>query len=158
MTPEQAASAETLRCAINRDLSPRPDISPEDIANVLAALDAVQAAAQAIDDELVTIESTLSTYPTPRDAVRELIDWHVAVALDPAVSSDAQALIDRGAAAQAPSAQTFDAVWPSLVIPGEFDGMDQCDQSRWRGVLEQAFNLGRAAQAPRVRELCGVAP
>ena len=32
----------------------------------------------------------------PRKALNDLISWHVQVALDPQVSSDAQALIDRG--------------------------------------------------------------
>lgn len=51
---------------------------------------------QAIDDELVTIESTADSYPSAKDALKALIDWHVSVALDPRVSSDAQALIDQG--------------------------------------------------------------
>lgn len=33
----------------------------------------------------------------PRKAVQDAITWHTQVALDPLVSSDAQALIDRGA-------------------------------------------------------------
>ncbi|MCV5968462.1 hypothetical protein, partial [Lactococcus petauri] len=32
----------------------------------------------------------------PRESINRLINWHVSVALDPCVSSDAQALIDRG--------------------------------------------------------------
>ena len=39
---------------------------------------------------------------------------------------------------------TFDELWPVLGIPGEFDAMDQCDQMRWRGVLQQAFDAGQA--------------
>lgn len=53
---------------------------------------------QAIDDELVTLESTADSYPTAKDALKALIDWHVSVALDPQVSSEAQALIDKGRA------------------------------------------------------------
>ena len=34
----------------------------------------------------------------PRAAIRDIIDWNVRIALDPAVSSDAQALIDKGRA------------------------------------------------------------
>jgi len=30
-------------------------------------------------------------------------------------------------------------VWPLLPIPGEFDAMDACDQSRWRGVVRLAI-------------------
>ena len=36
----------------------------------------------------------------PRKALHDAISWNVQVALDPQVSSDAQALIDRGAAAE----------------------------------------------------------
>ena len=38
---------------------------------------------------------------------------------------------------------TFDDLWPALAMPGEFDAMDQCDQQRWRGVLQQAFDAGQ---------------
>lgn len=61
-----------------------------------AGMDRAAQYRQAIDDELVTIESTVDTYPDARAAVRALIDWHVMVALDPAVSSDARALVHRG--------------------------------------------------------------
>ena len=45
---------------------------------------------------------TVESFPTAQEALDALIDWHVAVALDPTVSSDAQALVDRGAAAAEP--------------------------------------------------------
>ena len=51
---------------------------------------------QAIDDELVTIDTTTESYASPQAAVRALIDWHCAVQIDPLVSSAAQALIDQG--------------------------------------------------------------
>lgn len=51
---------------------------------------------QAVDDKLVTMESTADSYPTPREAVQAAIDWYVLAALDPKVSSDAEALIERG--------------------------------------------------------------
>lgn len=53
---------------------------------------------QAIDDELVATENCIVDGDDPKAKLRELIDWHVAVALDPAVSNAAQALIDRGRA------------------------------------------------------------
>lgn len=53
---------------------------------------------QAVDAELVTLGSTADSFASPREAVEALVKWHVEVALDPAVSSAAQALIDRGAA------------------------------------------------------------
>jgi hypothetical protein len=36
----------------------------------------------------------------PRESLNRLINWHVAVALDPCVSSDAKALVGRAAAAE----------------------------------------------------------
>ena len=54
---------------------------------------------EAIDAELVCLHlGTAESFPTAKEALDALIDWHVATALDPEVSSAAQALIDRGAA------------------------------------------------------------
>lgn len=47
-----------------------------------------------VDDMLTTAHMVASD--DPRESINRLIDWHVQVALDPSVSSDAQALIDRG--------------------------------------------------------------
>lgn len=52
----------------------------------------------AIDDALVTAHLGVAT-DDPYDDLNLLLDWHHDIWLDPAVSSDAQALIDRGAAA-----------------------------------------------------------
>lgn len=65
-------------------------------ATRLAAPAAPDAWRQAIDDKLVTLGSTASSYATPREAVAALIEWQVSVALDPRVSSAAEALIERG--------------------------------------------------------------
>jgi hypothetical protein len=53
----------------------------------------------AIDDALVCagLDCT-SPDDSPRDAIYRLVQWQVQIALDPAVSGEAQALIDRGAA------------------------------------------------------------
>lgn len=52
----------------------------------------------AVIDGLVVVHIYNASHDAdPRKAVKDLIDFHVAVALDPQVSSDAQALIDRGA-------------------------------------------------------------
>lgn len=48
----------------------------------------------AIDHELVMIGATVDTFDSPREAITELLDWHVQVALDPAVSSEAADLED----------------------------------------------------------------
>ena len=56
----------------------------------------------AIDAELICCHiGTADSFPDPKDALAALIDLHVQVALDPEVSSAAQALVDRGAAAVA---------------------------------------------------------
>lgn len=56
----------------------------------------------AIDAALICCHiGTVESFPTAQEALEALIDWHVEVALDPEVSSDAQALVDRGAAAVA---------------------------------------------------------
>jgi len=47
-----------------------------------------------VDNMLTTAHMVASD--DPRESINRLIDWHVQVALDPSVSSDAQALIDRG--------------------------------------------------------------
>ena len=52
----------------------------------------------AIDEQCAMMLTTIDAYPSARDALRAVIDWHVRIALDPAVSSDAQALVERGAA------------------------------------------------------------
>ena len=58
---------------------------------------------EAIDSGLVCLHlGTADSFPSAQAALAALIDWHVSVALDPAVSSDAQALVDRGAAVAEP--------------------------------------------------------
>ncbi|WP_186215905.1 hypothetical protein [Burkholderia gladioli] len=47
---------------------------------------------EAVDAELVNMHSTADTYAGPKEAVKALIDWHVQVALDPAVSAAARSL------------------------------------------------------------------
>lgn len=54
----------------------------------------------AIDDELICCHiGTVDSFPGAKAALKNLIDWHMSVALDPTVSSDAQALIERGKSA-----------------------------------------------------------
>jgi hypothetical protein len=66
----------------------------------------------AIDAELVCLHlGTVESFPTAKAALEALIDWHVATALDPEVSSDAQALIDRGAAQPQAQPQAEPVAW-----------------------------------------------
>ena len=54
---------------------------------------------EAVHDELVTTWTlSAENKDDPRKALQDIINWHVSVSLDPAVSSDAQALIERGKA------------------------------------------------------------
>lgn len=50
---------------------------------------------EAVEEELVAC-GNMTASDDPRESVRRLIDWHCAVQIDPAVSSEAQALIERG--------------------------------------------------------------
>ena len=38
---------------------------------------------------------------------------------------------------------TFEEYWPTACLPGEYDSMDSCDQGRWRGVAQAAWQAGR---------------
>ena len=40
---------------------------------------------KAVDDALVLMQSTADSYPSAKEAIKDLIDWHVAVATDPKV-------------------------------------------------------------------------
>lgn len=59
---------------------------------------------EAVLDELALACMDARMDEEPRSILKRVIAWNVMVALDPAVSSEAQALIDRGAAQAAPSA------------------------------------------------------
>jgi hypothetical protein len=49
---------------------------------------------------------------------------------------------------------TFDELWKTLPIPGEFDAMDQFDQQRWRGVIEAVFNAARESAIEDALKAC----
>lgn len=74
----------------------------------------------AIDEALVVAHLGVAT--EPYDDLNRLLEWHHDVWLDPAVSSDAQALIDRGAAEErqrtAQPAQTFEQAWAEKEADG----------------------------------------
>jgi hypothetical protein len=74
----------------------------------------------AVDQMLLTSEQTASD--DPRESIDRLIDWHVSVAMDPLVSSDARALIQRGrdeVAAQ-PSAEPSELVRAARTVVNEW--------------------------------------
>jgi transglutaminase-like putative cysteine protease len=89
------ALAQKVRAALDRKACPGVfmDVAMEAIGRHYAATPAAQPSAddwkEAMDAELVSMESTADSYATPREAVRALIDWNVAVATDPAVNGKA---------------------------------------------------------------------
>mgnify|MGYP000258098809 FL=1 len=93
---------------------------------------------EAIDEELIALDLCISEGESPKDAVKRLIDWHVQVALDPAVSGDAQALIDRGAQLRTLTDAEIEAVAASL-------GWDVREPS----AVADAIELARALEAAR---------
>ena len=70
------------------------------LRRLTVAVEGTQAAnlwRDAIDDALIcTMLGTADSFPSAKFALDLLISWHVAVALDPEVSSAAQALIESG--------------------------------------------------------------
>lgn len=72
------------------------DPATDRIAALKRDLAEARAYRDAIDAELVNMGMTVESYPDARSAVKAALDWVQAVALDPRVSSDAEALIQRG--------------------------------------------------------------
>lgn len=68
---------------------------------------------QAIDDEMVTLHLG-GAWGDPKACLKELLDWHVSVALDPSVSSDAASLVDRGRAEAKTRVATLEALVSEL--------------------------------------------
>ena len=92
---------------------------------------------EAVHDELVTTWTfSAENKDDPRKALQDITNWHVRVALDPAVSSDAQALIERGKAmrdewrpaSEPPDSDRDVQAWIKIDL-SELDGVvtEQCD-------------------------------
>ena len=92
---------------------------------------------EAVHDELVTTWTlSAENKDDPRKALQDIINWHVSVSLDPAVSSDAQALIERGKAmrdewrlaSEPPDSDRDVQAWIKIDL-SELDGVvtEQCD-------------------------------
>ena len=82
---------------------------------------------ETVHDELVTTWTfSAENKDDPRKALQDIINWHVRVALDPAVSSDAQALIERGKAMRdvtPPTESTIAAKCQRIEGSGEICGL-----------------------------------
>ena len=48
----------------------------------------------------------------------------------------------------------FEKYWPTACLPGEYDSMDACDQGRWRGVAQAAYQAGREAMKAECQQEC----
>ena len=49
---------------------------------------------------------------------------------------------------------TFEEYWPTACLPGEYDSMDSCDQGRWRGVAQAAYQAGRDSMKAECVKVC----
>lgn len=91
-----------------------------------AELAKYKALEDAVDHELViSLDATLDGYPSAKEAVKDLLDWHSEVAIDPRVSSAARALIEQG---------RREALAYDPPIPNEIKGRVQAEWF-WKGVL-----------------------
>lgn len=102
---KRQASKDLLQQALDALMVCTPDnkhgysMKADALHNLRSALAQPNPWKDAIDNALIWWHiGTIESFPTAKAALDALIDWHVRVALDPEVSSDAQALIDRGAA------------------------------------------------------------
>ena len=107
----------------------------------------------AIDEALVVAHLGVAT--EPYDDLNRLLEWHHDVWLDPAVSSDAQALIDRGAAEERqrtaqPAQAEFHNPWRTS-LENCISGDNYLRASEYRDLIEELDELYRlrAAQPPR---------
>lgn len=100
----------------------------------------------AIDDELVCCHiGTTDSFPDAKTALKNLIDWHVQIALDPAVSSDAQALIEKGKSA-APAVPLTDEqindIWNAKDLPEHRSHLSPWGMDRIRAIIAAANGIG----------------
>jgi hypothetical protein len=105
LRPEAIKNDAALRAEFRDYFSHIPESAEKMISlwSVLEERDRLKAQAEAmcaaIDNEMVTAHiGVFNLGDDPRKALHEIISWHVMVALDPSVSSDARALIERGRA------------------------------------------------------------
>ncbi len=124
-----------------------------EIAALTAERDALQGWRDAIDEALVVAHLGVAT--EPYDDLNRLLEWHHDVWLDPAVSSDAQALIDRGAAEERqrtaqPAQAEFHNPWRTS-LENCISGDNYLRASEYCDLIEELDELYRlrAAQPPR---------
>jgi len=100
---------------------------------------------EAVHDELVTTWTfSAENKDDPRKALQDIINWHVSVSLDPAVSSDAQALIERGKAmrdewrlaSEPPEDGRRVLIWVATESGGETFRPAYCPAGGWTSVFD----------------------
>ena len=100
---------------------------------------------EAIDAELVCLHlGTVDSFHSAKSALDALIDWHVSVALDPEVSSSAQALIARGAAQAAPEPLTDGELRECFTSTNTAEPLSEGGPGleRFARAVEQAHGIG----------------
>jgi len=100
---------------------------------------------EAVHAELVTTWTfSAENKDDPRKALQDIINWHVSVSLDPAVSSDAQALIERGKAmrdewrlaSEPPEDGRRVLIWVATESGGETFRPAYCPVGGWTSVFD----------------------
>lgn len=101
-----------------------------------------------IDNELVSLHlDTADSFPDARSALQAVIDWHVKIALDPAVSSDAQALIDRGPAQ--PEVPLTDEQIINLRVQTKGDYKPWSESIAFARAIERAHGIAASPEVPK---------
>ena len=98
---------------------------------------------EAIDAQLVCLHlGTADSFNDANEALAALINWHVSVALDPEVSSDAQALIDRGRAVAEPlTDEQINAIWNKGDSPEHRSTLSPWGMDRIRAIISAAHGI-----------------
>lgn len=94
----------------------REDSDPEVVVRALIEHHVQDEWKVAVLDELVNCHMDAAVGTPPRDILKRVIAWHVQVALDPAVSEQAQALIDRGASVALTASNRAGQLWAPTTV------------------------------------------
>ena len=99
-----------------------------------------------IEDELICCHiGTTDSFPDAKAALKNLIDWYVSVALDPAVSSDARALLDKGKSAAPVLVPLTDEQIDALYINGTKHWIGKRQIAR---AIEAAHGIAASPEVP----------
>lgn len=94
----------------------------------------------AMDEAMVTAYLGIADpQANPRDVLHKIIDWHTMVALDPAVSKDAQDLIDLGRNTERPKDHEIAQLVNALVVIARLYGNAQQLRDRISAIVVPAI-------------------